>query len=98
MTLKAAWITPLGPRGPYTLTLESAEIGPGHQLNIHEHTFPITPIDSPKRHTIALSSLNDGDLDLLRRLLDCSAGTVGGYEQAKVQLDEPDDFPLAEIP
>lgn len=96
MTLKAAWITPTGPRGPFTLTLESAEVGPGHQLPVREMVFPETPADAPKRHTVALPCLTTADLDLLRALLDSSLG-AGGYEQARA-LAEEDDFPLAETP
>ena len=95
MTLKAAWITPLRPGGPYTLTLESAEVGPGQQLNVHEHTFPLTPVDAPKRHTVALTALDEADLDMLRRLLDTAQEPSGyGYERTTVRKDEdqPGDF------
>ena len=92
MTLKAAWITPLGPRGPFTLTLESAEVGPGHQLPVREMVFPETPADAPKRHTVALPCLTSDDLRLLQQLLADSLQPTGRYEQATVKLEE-DDFP-----
>ena len=94
MTLKAAWITPAGPRGPFTLTLESAEVGPGHQLPVREMVFPETPVDAPKRHTVLLSALTVEDLDLIGRLIE-TARTIDGrtYEQTTVRLEE-DDFPL----
>ena len=93
MTLKAAWITPLGPRGPFTLTLESDGVEGPDRLPVHEMVFPETPADAPKRHTVALSCLNTDDLRLLQQLLADSLQPTGRYEQAVVKLEE-DDFPM----
>ena len=88
MTLKAAWITPLGPRGPFTLTLESAEVGPGQRLPVREMVFPETPADAPKRHTVALPCLTTDDLDLLERLIQESRSPDGRtFEQATAKID-----------
>lgn len=89
MTLKAAWITPMGKRGPYTLTLESAELGPGHQLPVKERVFPETPADASKRHVVLLQCLDADDLDMLERLIHESRSPGGQtFELATVRMDE----------
>lgn len=92
MTLKAAWITPLGPRGPFTLTLESEGIEGPDRLPVHEMVFPETPADAPKRHTVALAAMTEEDLDLLSELLLRSIGAGGGlfrgFRQAKVTKED----------
>lgn len=86
MTLKSAWITPLDEHGRLVcLTLESAEVGEGHQLPVFERVFPTSPEDAPKRHTIQLAGLTSADCDLLRMLLDQSSDYTG-YTRHKVDM------------
>ena len=89
MVLKSAWITPLGKRGPFSLTLESERVGPGHQLPVREMTFPENPADAPQRHTVVLAALTAEDLDLIARLIETSITPDGhDYRGATVRKRE----------